>query len=388
MSSIIAKAKAGLILDQPFFASILLSMPMVEDASVPTMATDGDSISFNPQWVATLSLSEVTFVLAHETLHCVFQHMLRLGNKNHNKWNIAADYVINDLLVNERIGTMPQGGLLDAALVKQGKGTAEGVYNLLPKDAEDKKPGQKGGSMDEMVQPGQTPSTKGQPGKPGGQPVDAATLAKKESEMRVKVLQAKNAAKMQGKLSAGLERLVQDVVRTETDWRAVLRRFFSERAKTDLSYARPKRRFLAEDIYLPSLTGEKLGAVVIAVDCSGSINAALLGAFEKEIKGIMQDTAPSEIKVMYFDSKVLKTDTYEQDAEISLKPVGGGGTAFSPIFEAIAALDSVPTACVILTDLMCNDFGDAPGCPVLWASTERRYQPVPFGEVIVLKEGK
>ena len=363
MSQLIAKAKAGLIIDQPFFATILLGLTMTPDESIPTMATNGESIRFNPKWTESLTLAEVTFVLAHETLHCIFQHMHRREDRNANRWNIAADYVINDVLVNERVGKMPSGGLLDPALVQQGNGTTEGVYRLLPKDTEDKSAGQPGGAMDQVIDAAE----------------DQAGLSQKESEMRVKVVQAKNAAKMAGKLSAGLERLVNDVTKVRTNWREILRRFLSERAKTDLSYAKPKRRFLAEDIYLPSLIGEKMGPICIAVDCSGSVNAEVLSQFQSEISAILEDVRPSAIKVIYFDSEVLKIDDLDLDSLVKLSPIGGGGTAFSPIFQSIAEMEDSPSALVVLTDLYCSDFGQAPKYPVLWASTGA--EDAPFGEV-------
>lgn len=367
----LAKARAGLILDQPFFASILLGLPLVEDSTVKTFATDGDSIFFNPQWLETLALPEVTFVLAHETLHCVFQHMHRREGRNANRWNIAADYCINDVLVKEKIGVMPKGGLYDPQLVIQGKGTAEGVYKLLPDSTEKQGAGSDGGAMDECRDAGKDP---------------AETKAK-EAEMRVKIAQARNAAKMQGKLSAGLDRLVKEMTRVDSNWKEVLRRFFTERAKNDLSYSRPKRRFLADDLYLPSLVGERLGVVAVGVDCSGSVDANMLNLFTREIQGIFQDGAPLAIHVLYFDSKVLKTETFGPDDTLTVKPCGGGGTAFSPVFKALEAMDVKPVACVMLTDLCCSDFGPVPSFPVLWASTDRK-GTAPFGEVMYISERK
>ncbi len=371
---ILSKAKAGLILDQPFFASILLGLPLIQDDSgqTKTFATDGDSIFFNPAWLEGLSLPETTFVLAHETLHCVFQHMFRREGRNANRWNIATDYVINDVLVKEKIGVMPKGGLLDPQLVIQGKGTAEGVYKLLPDSTEKQGPGDHGGAMDEC--------------RDGGK--DPAETASKEANMRVKIAQARNAAKMQGKLSAGLDRLVKEMTRVDSNWKEVLRRFFTDRAKVDLSYARPKRRFLADDLYLPSLVGEKLGRVVIAVDCSGSVDDSLLAVFGREANGVKQDAAPSQVDVVYFDSKVLgDVETFGPDDTLTLKPRGGGGTKFSPIFQLLETQDEKPVACIVLTDLQCSDFGPMPSFPVLWASTDRNGR-APFGEVIFIKEGK
>lgn len=376
----IAKSRAGLIIDHPFFASLLLPMPISESDEIPTFATDGDSIIYNPQWASKLTQGETTFVLAHEVLHCVFDHMNRRGNRDHNRFNQACDYVINQILVDEKIGTMPKEGLLDAKLVQQGKGTAEGVYNLLPKSSSKNSAGQKGGALDSVFDHGSNM---------GAKQVDAATKTQKQAEMKVRIIQAKNAAKMQGKMSGNLARLIDDLVRPKIDWKNELRRFFTDRAKTDFSFARPKRRFLADDFYLPSLTGDKLGEIVIAIDCSGSISQKLLTQYASEINAIRNDLLPSKIIVIYFDSAVLKVESFEQDAEIVLKMQGGGGTAFSPVFQTVNKMPESPLAVIFLTDLCCSDFGPIPDYPVLWAVLESsQIEKVPFGEIIKIHESE
>lgn len=379
----IAKARAGLIIDHPFFASILLPMPIKEDSSIPTMATDGESIVYNPQWTESLSLDETTFVLAHETLHCVFDHMGRRGARTPNRWNQAADYVINEILIKQRIGSMPHGGLYNPQLTAQGNNTAEGVYKLLPESSENKKSGQKGGALDQVHDAGS---------KQGTGSTDAATQAAASAALKVRVIQAKNAAKMQGKLSADLDRLVDDMVKPKVDWKAVLRRFISERAKVDATFARPKRRFLAEDLYLPSLNGQKMGKLAIAVDCSGSVDQRLLNLFSAEINAIREDMRPSGLDIIYFDSKVCKTTSVSDEESLTIKPVGGGGTAFSPVFEHVNAMTEEPACVVFLTDLICHDFGPRPAYPVLWCVLEgvqSGWDKVPFGEIVeVSNEGE
>jgi len=373
----IEKARAGLILDQPFFASILLPMPLLEDPTIPTMATDGETIRYNPKWTDSLTSDEVTFVLAHETMHCVFDHMGRRGERSPNRWNQAADYIINELLTNERVGSMPHGGLLNPSLTAQGGGTAEGVYRLIPEENEGKGPGEQGGALDQVHDAGSNH---------GEEQPDEATKSEKSAQMKVRVIQAKNAAKMQGKLSANLERLVNDMVKPVVDWRSVLRRFVSERCKIDTTYARPKRRFMTEDFILPSLSGEKMGRIVVAVDCSGSVDQELLTKFASEINAIKQDTNPSEIEVVYFDHAVCGVDKFGPEDDFFIKARGGGGTAFSPIFRHIAkSPDEPPVATVVLTDLVCNDFGAAPDYPVLWAVLDKAiegFDKVPFGEIL------
>jgi len=375
----IIKARASLILDQPFFASILLAMPISESTEISTFATDGESIIYNKAWAEKLTLNETIFVLAHETMHCIMDHMGRRGAREHNRFNQAADYVINQLLVNERIGTMPAMGLLDAKLVQAGNGTAEGVYKLLPESNSKNKPGTKGGALDSVLDAGSNM---------GKSKPDAATLAQKSADMKIKVIKAKNAAKMQGKLSAGLERLVDDLIKPVVDWKTVLKKFVSEKARIDYTYARPKRRFLATDLYLPSLSGQRLGKISVAVDCSGSINQELLNKFTSEINAIRQDVTPSEIEIIYFDSKVLKAEKFLADDDIIIKPMGGGGTAFSPVFTYINEQTELPIACVFLTDLYCDDFGPCPEYPVLFTVLENLDSKLkaPFGEILNIKE--
>lgn len=381
----ISRAKSSLIVHHPFFATLLLGMPMREDPETATMATDGEEILFNPAWAGKLTHEETVFVLAHETLHCVFDHMGRRGSRTPNRWNQAADYIINALLTEEKIGKMPKGGLHNPALVKSGGGTAEGVYKLLPESSEKNGAGKPGGAMDQVNDAGS---------KNGKQPTDAAATKAASAALKVRVIQAKNAAKMQGKLSVGLERLIDDLTESRVDWRDALRKFLSERAKIEPNWSRPKRRLLSEELYLPSLGGEKMGRIIIPVDCSGSVDKALLTTFASEINSIRTDVAPSQVEVIYFDSEVLgDPQVFSPEEKLELHPRGGGGTAFSPVFDfinkRISESGEDPACVIFLTDLVCNDFGPRPYYPVIWCvpdgKLEKGFDKVPFGEILKVR---
>lgn len=353
----LTQAKSGLIIEQPFFASILLSQPieMREDLRYKTMATDGRRIFVHPEFLETHSLDEVKFALCHEVMHTVFAHMFRRGSRNPGKWNHAGDYIINDLLVKENVGRMPVGCLLNPQLVVDGEGTTEGVYDLLP---DDDSPG-----WDEMME--------------GGSESEQAAA---EAEIRVMVAQAAQAAKMCGALSANLQRFVDAAMKPKVDWREVLRRFVDARAKTEYTWARPKRRFLADDLYLPSLGGQKMGKIMVAVDTSGSIGQAELAEFGAEMQAIKDLVRPEAMDVVYFDSQVCHHDHFEQDEPLAIAPHGGGGTAFSPIFRFEDEHGLEPVACVVLTDLCCSDFGPPPPYPVLWVTNG--WTQAPWGAVV------
>ena len=365
----ISKAKTALILEHPFIGSVALNMPMSIDNSVPTAATNGKRVLFNEEFCNGLSDEELKFLVAHECMHPMLEHNFRRGERDTYKWNQAADYVINKLLTDEGIGKMPEQGLLDDNIYKQGGGTSDGIFNLLPDTPED---GQGNGGQ--------------------GQPLDScedgqgspAEVSQQQAEWKVKVAQAAQSAKMMGKMSAGLERLVDEILKPKVDWRDVLQRFVVKCRSDQRSWARPNRRFLSQGLYLPSVSGESLGEIAFAVDCSGSIGQDEINQFASEITTVWQDQRPTKVHVIYFDSEVSHYDEFEQDDEPVVKPHGGGGTAFSPVFRYMADKGIEPVACIFLTDLCCDDFGDAPDYPVLWVSTHD--DKAPFGEVVMMED--
>jgi len=365
----ISKAKTALILEHPFIGSVALNMPMSIDNSVPTAATNGKRVLFNEEFCNGLSDEELKFLVAHECMHPMLEHNFRRGERDTYKWNQAADYVINKLLTDEGIGKMPEQGLLDDNIYKQGGGTSDGIFNLLPDTPQD---GQGNGGQ--------------------GQPLDScedgqgspAEVSQQQAEWKVKVAQAAQSAKMMGKMSAGLERLVEEILKPKVDWRDVLQRFVVKCRSDQRSWARPNRRFLSQGLYLPSVSGESLGEIAFAVDCSGSIGQDEINQFASEITTVWQDQRPTKVHVIYFDSEVSHYDEFGQDDEPVVKPHGGGGTAFSPVFKYMTEHGIEPVACIFLTDLCCDDFGDAPDYPVLWVSTHD--DKAPFGEVVMMED--
>lgn len=121
----IEAARSRLIIQQPFFG-VLASYLILRDApEVETMATDGAHLFYAPEFVASLSDAELHFVMAHEAMHCALGHMGRIGARDLGEFNVAADLAINPELSRLRVGTMPQGMLLDWQY--QGMG-AEEIY--------------------------------------------------------------------------------------------------------------------------------------------------------------------------------------------------------------------------------------------------------------------
>ena len=374
----LSKAKTALILEHPFVGNIALNMPFELTEDTPTAATNGERVLFNPNFCDELSDEELKFLVAHECMHPMLEHPFRRQERDIRVWNQAGDYVINQLLVDENMGKMPEGGLYDMDIWNKGGGTTDGIYKILPKE----------GPSDDSN------NGIGSVGKGGGDPLDQcldaegspAETEQKASEWKVKVAQAAQAAKMMGEMSAGLERFVGKVLEAKVDWREVLQRFV-EKCKDDTrSWARPNRRFLAQGLYLPTSSGEAMGELVVAVDCSGSIDEDTLNQFAAEVLTIKEDSNPSCIHVVYFDSEVCHYEKFTRDDELHIEPHGGGGTAFSPVFDYLNKHGIDPIACVFLTDLYCDDYGDEPSFPVLWVATDKDKTDAPFGEVVVMDD--
>lgn len=355
----LSKAKTSLVLGHPFFGFIAMKMPFILSDDVPTAATNGKRVLFNPNFIDPLSDEELTFLAAHECIHPMLEHNYRRGGRDPGKWNRAGDYAINELLVTEGIGKFIEGGLQDTALYNAGGGTADGIYNLLPD-------GDSGGgdAYDECE------DAEGSPDE----------VAQANAEMRVTVAQAAQAARMMGEMSAGLARLVGEILQPKVAWEDVLWRFMQKSRTDERTYARPSRIFAAQGMYLPSITGEVMGEVLFAVDCSGSITPEQINQSAAELSAVFDHFRPRKLHVLYFDSEVSHVEVYEPGDVLDIKPHGGGGTAFSPVFRYAEENGIDPAACIFLTDLYCSDFGSEPDYPVLWVSTGA--DTAPFGEIV------
>jgi len=373
-------ARVGLILDQPFWGSLALRLETKEDPTCPTGWTDGKSLGYNPDWIMELTLDQTKGFIAHEIEHIIFKHNTRRGDRDHMKWNIAGDYVINGDL--ERTFSLPPGGLLNAQFTGH---TADHVYNQLP-DPPKGGGGGGGGDGEGGTVFGEVRDLPGPPDKNGKAPKASPGQARQfEKEMEIAIVQAKNQAKARGMLPGGIERLIDELVAPKLDWRVILRRFAEENSKNGYSWQPPNRRFIHQGFYFPSLQSKDVGKIVCAIDTSGSVSQHELAQFAAELQSIT-DEFESELHVMYCDSQYHGKQVFQSGEPVKVVMRGGGGTAFTPIFEEIEK-EEPPTFLLYMTDLCCDDFPQEPGYPVMWVRTgggSYSCQP-PWGEVLDLE---
>jgi predicted metal-dependent peptidase len=388
------KARTTLLLDHPFFGSLLFRLKGRESRSIKTMATDGISLFYNPDFVDTLNAATLCGVLAHEVMHPGLQHHVRRSGRNPKRWNEACDYAINPILLDAGLH-LPEGVLVDDRFREM---SAEQIYNQLQTEAE-----QEPGDQDDMQEtegdgtasPHASPGDSGEPSAPIteggiGQVLDAPvadeetpTAEEQVREWSIAVSQAVTLAKQAGKVPAGMERSLDGAAEASVDWRELLRRAWSETTPADYSWMRPNRRHIWTGLYLPGVVREGVGEVAIAVDCSGSVNSRQLRLFEAEVCSILEGQRPQRVYVLYFDAIVHNVETFEAGHRVSLNPVGGGGTEFGPCFEWLEEHGVRPQTLVFLTDLYGSFPDSEPAYPVLWASTGGRRAP--FGQVVPMQ---
>lgn len=384
-------ARAQLLVEKPFFASLALRLELIETRQVATMATDAVHLYYNPDWTGKLPMRDVMAVICHEVLHCAAAHCMRIGGRDPERWNMACDYAINPMIVAEGL-RLPDKPLIDDKF----KGmVAEQIYNILPP-----RPRSAGGAGKPSKQSG-----KGAPGQADESSQGKATAdeeplfgpdhnpeldvlptpadkqaAEVEAEWKQAVMNAVKAAKAQGMLPAGLEREVSELVRPKVDWRSMLRRFVQETARNDYTWRRPATRYQCLGLYLPILRSEQMPPIVVAIDTSGSIGGAELQSFRSEVDAIIAECNPERVTVLYADAAVAKVQELEQGEPFTLAPAGGGGTDFRPAFRWVEKEGIEPTCFIYLTD-MYGSFPDvAPPYPVMWLATSEIVAP--FGETV------
>ena len=411
----LTKARTRLLLSQPFFASLALRMKAIESPHIETMATDGRHLYYRAEYVDGLSMDELVGVLAHEVMHPACNHHTRRAKRDLSRWNIAADYAINPLLLDSGF-VLPEGILVDPAYAGL---SAEEIYRRLPTPPQANDGNQNPDAANTPNEPGQSnPPPTGESGDdpsndpqgpcpdPGkcGAIIDATDAlgrhspivnSTSESQWRQAIAQAAAVAKAAGSMPAALERLVETIIRPPIDVRELLRRFIEMSAKQDYTWSPPNRRFVYQGLYLPSCRSQSMPPILIAIDTSGSIDDGEMRLFAGMLTEILESCMPDEIYVVYCDTEIQNVQTFTPfNLPLELNAKGKGGTDFRPPFQWLEDNPHIHPACVLyLTDLQCRSFPDEPACPTLWVTTStpefvERYGTPPFGEIVHLESAQ
>lgn len=413
--------RTAMLLHTPFFASLLFDImdtKVGKFRGIDTAATNGKTIWFDEDFLAGLELPEAVFLCCHEIGHAMWEHMdrgrrwMELGLDglpfDRGLYNVAADYVINDMLVKSQIGRMPKGGLINPKFT--GDMLVEDVYRELmkqqpppppkggggqgggkPKDGD---PPPSGGGTDPGEDEDENPPPEGSEGSPsnegaqGKKPMDThiyepAKVA--EAEMKRAIATAVHQAKAMGKMPAELERWVEETLRPQVNWKERLRLLVTRTvSRESTTWSSPhRRRLVSQKIYLPSYTGFGAGEIVCVTDTSGSMGSREFDASWAEFSDIIMNCKPERLWLMACDAHVHNVhelpsyhDVYSSRPEMR----GGGGTSFVPAFEKVEELGIRPVLMIYFTDGYGTFPDEEPPYPVIWVMTTD-VEP-PFGEAV------
>jgi predicted metal-dependent peptidase len=375
----IRKARLKLLFTSPFFGSLIMSLPVkdVTDQNwCPTAAVDGRYIYYNRNFINDLSVDEVLFVFAHECYHCIFDHFGRRSHRDPQWFNMANDYVINGLLVQDKIGKMPEKkvevkdadgkstqrvGLYDSKYLGW---TSEKVYDDLVKRKVKKQL-----TLDVHIEMGKDAQNSDGQKSNQGIPVeiDEESLKQLRAELKDKVLQAANASA--GNLPASIARLVDHLVEPKINWRDFIRETIQSQLTSDYTYRRPNRRHHGGDVVFASLEREETVDVEVSIDQSGSISADMARDFLSEVLGITSQYDNFRLAVSTFDTRLYNRQEFTPEnieELLEYEPMGGGGTDISVVIRTLKEMNVEPKVLIIFTDLESSEFGEPNFCPVVW----------------------
>jgi predicted metal-dependent peptidase len=373
-------ARVGLLLRHPFFGNMATRLIVKNcDDWCPTAATDGRHLYYNTQFFNAMSNKEIEFVIAHEILHCVFDHLGRREDRNPILYNIAADYIVNNTLMRDRIGEMVKIVSCYQDFKYEGW-TSEAVYDDLFKQQEEKGEEylkQLGEMLDEHVDwgdedgngKGDSGSEDGSEGKCGRPSYSKDELAKIKDEIKENMMSAAQAAGA-GNVPGEVARMIKELTEPKMNWRELLRQQIQSTIRCDYTFSRPSRKGWHTGAILPGMNFADTIDVAIGIDMSGSIGDAQGKDFISEVKGIMDEYQEYNIKMWCFDTKVYNEQDFSADNGEDLldyKLMGGGGTDFDANWNYMKEEGYVPKKFIMFTDgYPWRSWGDEDYCETIF----------------------
>ena len=387
-------ARIGLLLRHSFFGNLATRMQLINaDLWCSTAATDGLKFYYNSRFIMMLKPKEVEFLVGHEVLHVVYDHMGRRGNRDPEIWNIADDYAVNADLKRHKVGefikTVP-------CLYEQkydGK-AAEEIYDDLMKNVQKISIDD---LLDQMIDDhmdgdgdGDDGDQEGEGNKKGKRPTMSPEERERvRQEVKQAIINAASSAEA-GSLPLGVERLIKQHTNPVMPWRELIQTNLTSAIRTDYSWMRPSRRGWHMDAIMPGMNpGEEID-VVVAIDMSGSISNKQAQQFLGEIGGMMNSFDGYKVHVFCFDTETYNPKDFSSenmDLIEEYEPMGGGGTDFDCIFQYLKDNAIDPKRLIVFTDgYPFGSWGDADYCDTTWIIHGDKNPNPPFGTYAIYDE--
>jgi predicted metal-dependent peptidase len=349
-------ARIGLLLRHPFFGNMATRLRIVAaDDWCMTAATDGRHLYYNTQFFNAMNNKEIEFVIAHEILHCVYDHFNRREDRNPKLYNIAADFVVNNLLVRDKIGAKPK--LVDCFQdFKYDKWTSEEVYDDLFKNAKKIDLDSLGELLDEHIdweEGDDDGNGDGNKDGKGKRPrLTKAEIDQIKDEIKEAMIQAAQSAGA-GNVPGEIQRMIKELTEPKMNWRELLRQQIQSTIRSDYTFMRPSRKGWHTGAVLPGMNFDETIDIAVGIDMSGSIGNDQAKVFLSEVQGIMDQYKDYKIKLWCFDTRVYNEQDFSADGGVSLLDydiMGGGGTDFDANWKYMKDNDIQPKKFVMFTD--------------------------------------
>ena len=380
-------ARIALLLKAPFFGNLATRMKLINgDDWCPTAATDGRNFYYNTLFIEKLPAKQLEFLVGHEVLHAVYDHMGRRGDRDPMIFNIANDYAVNsdlvDQKVGERINVVPM--LYDP---KYRGVSSEEIYDDLMKNVKKISLDQLAEMLlDEHLDGNDQGDGEGEDDKDGkGRPrLSDEEKAAIRDEIREAVLNAAQQTDA-GNLPAGVKRLIKDLTEPVIDWRTLFEQQIQSTIKSDFTWMKPSRRGWHMDAIMPGMKPGNQIDVFIGMDTSGSISERDIKDFLSEIKGIMEAYDEYKIHVVTWDTEVYNHQIFTSDnlQDItSYEPQGGGGTDPMCVWEFLKENDIEPKKLIMFTDYCFYGWNPQevePYCDTVWIIKGNPHAEPEFG---------
>mgnify|MGYP003626187573 FL=1 len=409
-SEIMTKARIRLVSTHPFFGNASMKLKLIEDPNIETMCTNGKEIRYSPAFVEDNIMLHNVGVLAHEVMHVTNGHCLRRGDKNAKLFNVACDYAINPILVNGGF-ELPEGALLDDAYNGM---SAEEIYNSLLDDYEQEE-GESGGGGDgdgettdesgsgdgDGIGDGSGDGESGESGESSesgdsgdslddwvqdtfgdqagefedqknadGSSMDESEKQQELSDLTISNSQSEMRAKSHGKGGGGFASELKGATKSAIAWDDVLLPICQDALSDEQTFNRPNRRYIAQDLYMPSNDKSDIRCAVIGLDTSYSVDDHYLRLFKGGAQRIFEDVGFDKIYVVDFTDRVERVTEYNRGDEFNMSDRFHGGTHFSSVTDWIEDEGINPSILLYMTD----GLGRAPlepDYPVVWCLPEK-----------------
>jgi predicted metal-dependent peptidase len=373
----LVRARVQMLLNEPFFGNMATRLNFIDATKwCPTIAVDGRNFYYNRDFVAALPPQQLIFGVAHEVMHCIYNHMDLhwIGDRNRPLVNISQDHVIN--LELDEAGVGETINIIEICMDRRFRGMVwEEVYDILAK--ENPQMSKMPRTIDVHLD-GSESDDEGQGGSEGDDANDGtngpirysdAERQKIKHEVTQATIQAAKAAGKQ-KTPNGIKKAIDKLLNPQIDWRDLLAQQIKSILRSDFTMAFPSRKGISAGIYLPSMDRDETIDITIAIDISGSIGSDMMRDFLSEIYGILSQYTDYKVRLWSFDTAVHNDITISPDnAHVfdEYELTDGGGTLFECNWDYMKEQGIEPKKFIMFTyGYPCGSWGDEHYCDTIF----------------------